>query len=495
MPSDATAERPATFRETLDSREFRAVFWASAASWFGDSAARAAVAALVYQRTNSVGTSAATFAISYLPWLGVGSVLTAIAERHSYRKVMILCDVLRMVFMALVAVPGVPVPALIGLLFVTALLNPPFDAARSALLPYLLAGDRYVVGLTMQRTSAQVAQIVGYGAGATFSGFDARFAVLFNALTFGYSAVAVAYGVRERPPALTEEHRSNVMRETAEGFGLVFGTPLLRAIAIITFCVAFFSILPEGLAAGWAAHLTDDSNQRGWYQAVIMVANPAGFIIGGLVIGRFTAPSRRIRLIRPFAVLSPLVLLPAFFDPGIGEVVVISAACGFLAAGLLPPCNALFVQVLPNEFRARAFGVMQAGLQIVQGAAVFLGGALSDAFPLPTVVGADAAFGTCVLLVIAVRFPSVGEIEKTITAARLAKAPGPLTPSAPEPAEPDAAGVRPDVDGFDGARGAKSDGASGAGRRARDAEVLVSAEETRREETSATVTDGQRSTS
>jgi len=58
------ADRPATFREVLASGEYRALYLASALSWFGDYVARAAVTALVYQETESVAASAATFAFS-----------------------------------------------------------------------------------------------------------------------------------------------------------------------------------------------------------------------------------------------------------------------------------------------------------------------------------------------------------------------------------------------------------------------------------------------
>jgi len=44
-------DRPATFREVLAVGEYRALYLASTLSWFGDYVARAAVTALVYQRT------------------------------------------------------------------------------------------------------------------------------------------------------------------------------------------------------------------------------------------------------------------------------------------------------------------------------------------------------------------------------------------------------------------------------------------------------------
>ncbi len=429
MSSRPAPQRPATFRDVLASREYRAVFAGSILSWLGDYSARAAVTALVYQRTDSVAASAAAFVISYLPWIGIGSILAAITERRSYRRVMIHSDLIRMLLMALVALPGLPVPAMIGLLFCTALLNPPFDAARSALLPRILDGDRYVVGLALQKSAGQAAQIVGYVGGAGLATYDARIAVLFNALTFGLSALLVGLEVHERPPALSSERQSTILRETLEGFSIVFGTPVLRAIAVLVFIVVFFAIIPEGLAAGWAARLTDVQEDRGWYQGLIMMANPAGFVAGGVLIGRFVAPARRIALIRPLAVLAPVALLISFADPGVYWVAGMSTVCGFAGAGLLPTTNGLFVRALPDEFRARAFAVMQSGVMVLQGVSIFLSGALADRYPLPRVVGVLAALGVVVTAFVAVTFPRAPAIEAAVAAAQRANAAASAAPA------------------------------------------------------------------
>ena len=401
----ATAHRPATFRDVLANREFTAVFLASSLSWFGDYAARAAITALVYQRTGSVAASAAAFAISYLPWLGIGSLLASLAERHSYRRVMIHCDLLRMGLMATIAVAELPIWGMITLLFATSLLNPPFEAARSALQARLLDGDRYVVGLAMQKSAAQGAIVLGYVAGAGLATFDARLALLFNAATFGISALLIAAFVADRPPGIAADQRTGLVRETAAGFGMVFRTPLLRAIAILVFAESFFTIVPEGLAAGWAATLTESTPDRGLYQAIIMIAGPVGFIAGGLLISRLVAPATRIRLIRPLAVLAPLALVPALLSPGIYVIAAMNALCGFALGGLMPVANGLFVRAVPVSFRARAFGVVQSGGQIVQGAAVLGAGVLADWIALPVVAGLWAAVGVLALLVVITWWP------------------------------------------------------------------------------------------
>jgi MFS family permease len=415
----ATEERTATFGEVLASREYKAVFSASALSWFGDYAARAAVTALVFQQTNSIAASAATFAISYLPWLGFGAVLSAIAERHSYRRVMVICDIARLLIMATIAMLHLPVPALMGLLFVTALLNPPFDAARSAMLPQILDGDRYVVGLSLQRTVSQVAMIGGYIGGAAFTAADPRGALYFNAATFGFSAVAIWFFVRERPPSLREEDRSSLLRETVDGYSVVFRNRVLRAVALVVFGAALFGAVPEGLAAAWSHEFPHEQRLHGWFQGAIMMAGALGFILGTLVVSRLVSPARRIKLIRPFAILTPLTLVPTLFQPGFPIVVAMTVASGIALAGMLPATNGLFVQVLPPSYRARAFGVIQSGLYLLQGASVTIAGWLASHYNLEKVVGMWAIGGVVLMVMISLTWPSSATISDAILANRI----------------------------------------------------------------------------
>ena len=416
-PADP-ADRPAKFSEAFANREYRAIFAASSLSWLGDNAARAAVTALVYLQTESVLASAATFTISYLPWLGIGSVLSAFAERHELRRVMILCDLGRMAIMAFLAAFTLPVPVLMLLLLANALLSPPFDSARSALLPSILDGDRYVVAISVQKTAGQIAIILGYAAGALLVPYDAQLALLFNAATFGFSALLVTLWVRAREPILRADQRTGLLRETAEGYRLVFGSPVMRAIALITFGGVCFGVVPEGLAAAWAAQLADD-HRRGVYQGAIMVAGAIGFIAGSLIVTRLLAPSTRIRLIRPFAVLTPLALVPAVFDLGIVGVVTMTLVSGATLAGILPATNGLFVQVLPPAFRARAFGVMQSGLYLVQGGAIVFTGWLAGQLPLPTVVGLFSAVGVGMMVLVSVAWPAQATIADAIAANKI----------------------------------------------------------------------------
>lgn len=423
MPDERpSAEGPATFREVFAQHEFRAVFVAGSLSWVGDYVAKAAVTLLVYQETRSAALSAAAFAVSFLPWLLGGPVLAALAERYPYRRVMVACDLIRMALMLLIAIPSLPYQAVLVLVFAATLANPPSQAAKSALIPQLLVGDRLVLGLSLNSSVGQAAQVVGYVFGAAVASIDPEMALLFNAVTFGVSALLVRLGVRNRPAVTDPTQRSHLLRETREGFGMVFRTPVLRAIALLVFSAMLFSIVPEGLAAPWANEEGRGAVSAGTAQAVIMVANPVGFILGGLLVSRLFGPARRLTLMRPLAVLAPLALVPALLDPPPLVVALLAALCGFAVAGMLPMANGLFVQALPDGFRARAFGVMATGVQVIQGFAVLVTGMLADRFPIPVVVGVWSSAGVLLMAVATLRWPDRQTVDDAIAAAAAANA-------------------------------------------------------------------------
>jgi len=155
-------DRPVTFRDIFSVGEYRAVYLSLLVNWLGDYLARAAITVLVYQQSNSVLLSAAAFAVSFLPWIIGGTLLSALAERYPYRRVMITADLFRMVLIALLLIPHLPVAALLTLLFLASLGTPPTQAARSALLPLLVGRDRLPIAIATNATTGQAAQVVGY---------------------------------------------------------------------------------------------------------------------------------------------------------------------------------------------------------------------------------------------------------------------------------------------------------------------------------------------
>ncbi|MCA2222592.1 MFS transporter [Nonomuraea aurantiaca] len=392
-------ERPAGYRDLFVLVEYRAVFTASVLSWIGDYLCKAAVALLVFDRTGSVLASAAAFAVGYLPWLTAGPLLAAVAERYPSRSVMIFCDLVRAALIGLIAIPGVPVAVLLVLLFASGLFAPPFEAARSSQLPHILTGDLYPLGIAFNNAIFHLAQVFGYAAGGMIAGYNPHAALLLNAGTFVGSAFLLRRYVKLRPATLGATHRLGLWRETGQGYAVVFGDPVMRAIALITFATVTFVIVPEGLAAAWAAEIDGGGAAQGF----IMAANPLGVAIGGLILTRLLRSRTRTRLIRPLAVLAPLTLVPALLDLPLAGVLLLVAASGVVMSLLLPAAQALFKSVLPTDYRARAFGVMNSGIQIAQGTAILATGALSERFPTSSVIGAWCGAGVVLMLFVTFR--------------------------------------------------------------------------------------------
>jgi MFS family permease len=374
-------------------------------SSIGDELARVALTVLVYQRTDSPLLAAITFAISYLPWLLGGPVLSSIADRLPRHRVLIATDAVRAILVAAMAIPGTPLPVLLVLLFLVSLGGPPFESARSALQADILEGDRYAVANSLTNVSVQLTQVIGFLlAGGLVALFDPSAALLFDAATFVVSAVWLSLGLRRRPAPATEDGapRASLWRDTVVGLRFILGTPRLRAIIAVLWAGMLFLNAPEGLAVPLARELGQGTTGIG----VLLAANPVGVILGALVVGRLVSPARRERLLAPLVVLSlgPLVaagLIAGTMPPGpvsFALVVGLLVVSGIGGAWSIP-LNVSFVQAVPGPYRGRAFGVAVSGLYGVQGIGVAAAGALAEGLSPGGVVAVAGVVGLIAVIV------------------------------------------------------------------------------------------------
>ncbi|TFV91322.1 MFS transporter [Blastococcus sp. CT_GayMR16] len=364
--------RQATFREVFAVREFRPLFGTFLLSTAGDELARVALTVLVYQRTSSPLLSAMTFAIGHLPWLLGGPVLSALADRLPRHRVLIAADVTRAVLLGLMAIPGTPLPVLLGLLFLVSLCAPPFESARSALMADVLDGDRYAVATSLTNITLQLAQVVGFlAAGLLVTALSPSAALLIDGATFAVSALWLARGLRRRPAPTSEAGggRRSLWQDTGDGLRLIARSPRLLAIMGVLWVATAFAYASEGVAAPLVEELGHGTSAIG----VLLAANPLGVTIGGLVIARLVAPDRRERLVVPLVVLSLAPILAAGLIAVLAEpsnlafwLVVGLLFVSGLGASWLIPLNVSFVQAVPSAYRGRAFGVAVSGLYGVQ---------------------------------------------------------------------------------------------------------------------------------
>ncbi|MEV0621687.1 MFS transporter [Nonomuraea sp. NPDC050404] len=387
----AGAVRQVTYREVIAIREFRALWYGQGLSLLGDQLAQVALAVLVYDRTGSALATAAVYALTYLPSIVGGPLLAGLADRFAHRGVMLTCDVLRAALVGVMAVPGVPFWALCVLVFLVVLLSAPFSAARAALLPEVLEGDAYVIGSALQNMTNQAVQMLGFATGgALIATMGPYRALALDAATFLGSALILISGVSRRPAANRDASKPSMWTMTTSGARLVFGSRKLRTLVLFAWLCGFY-ILPEGIAAPYAARLATDALPAPVITGLLMAAMPAGTVLGAFLFSRFVSPARRLRLMGWMAILSCAPLIVTAIRPPLAVVLAAWVLSGIGGAYQLA-ANAAFVQCVPAERRAQAFGLVQSGLMAVQGLGILVGGFAAERLgPEPVIALAGIA--------------------------------------------------------------------------------------------------------
>ncbi len=275
------------FGELLALGEFRALWLAQIGSVLGDQLARVALTLQVYARTHSALLAAVTFAASVVPVFVGGVLLSGLADRYPRRRVMIACDIIRIVLVLAMTLPHLPIALLVALLFAVTMAGAPFSSARAAIYPDVLSGELYVLGTAVTLTTYQFAQVLGLAlGGATVSLAGVRGALIVDAGTFAISALLTRLWVRPRPAARSEEAAPTSRgADLLAGLRLVFRNPALRTPMLLGWLAAFYNA-PEAIAAPLAAGLGAGVVGVG----LILASSALGASVGAIAFGTAGKP-------------------------------------------------------------------------------------------------------------------------------------------------------------------------------------------------------------
>ncbi|MDP9417806.1 MAG: MFS transporter [Actinomycetota bacterium] len=395
----AAAAAPASFRDVFASRDFQALWAAVVLSRVGDQLTTVALSILVYHRTDSPFLTAVTYAITFLPWLIGGPFLAGLADRLPRRPVMVVCDLVRAGLAVLLALGHLPLPLLFVVLLAIALLDPPFSAAQAAVLPDILPGDRYVMGSSVINVTYEIAQVAGFVAGGVLVALiGPRQALLVDAATYAVSALLLgALRVPHHAAGNDGDGTSlSMLQRAREGARLVFGAPQLRRLTALASLCAFY-VVPEALAVPYADHAGAGEAAAG----LLLGANPAGTVVGSLLLAR-AAPPTRMSSMGPLAVVSCAPLIACAVSPQWSVVAVLLFVSGLGSAYNLP-ANAAFMAAVPPQQRGQAFGLVGAGMAGGQGLALLLAGAAAHHMSPGSVIAAAGVLGTVAALLLAVQ--------------------------------------------------------------------------------------------
>jgi hypothetical protein len=392
----ASGARRAGYRDVFAVAEFRAVAVAHVLTMVGNVTAQAALSILIYQRTGSPLLSALTFAFSFLPYLLGGTLLSSVADRLPSRSVLVACDLASFALVATMALPGLPIPALLALQLGVGTVAPVFNGTRAASLTEILPGPGYVLGRSVIRLIGQGAQIGGFAAaGLLLLVMPAQAALLLDAATLLASAALLRFGTRWRPargaPSGGARSRS-LVGDSLAGLGAVMRDRRLRALLLFGWLAPAFTIAPEALAAPYVAELGGAPAAVG----PLLAAVSAGMVVGEPLAARFLRPEARARLLVPMAIGALVPLLGYAARPPLPVAACLLALTGAsysYALGL----DQRVLDAAPEHLLGRVLTVSTSGLMVSQGAAFALAGAAAELWAPHVVVTVSAVAGLAVL--------------------------------------------------------------------------------------------------
>ena len=390
----------ARYRDVLGVAEFRAIFAADIVSLLGTVVAAVALTVLVYQQTHSPALAASVMALSFLPYLIGGALLGAAADRLPARRVLVACDSASAALVGCMVIPGMPLPALLALLFTTGLISPLYQGVRSAVLPQVLPpGPRYVLGRALMRMMAQSAQIVGYGVGGLLLAvLSPRGALAADALSFAASGLVLRFGISARPAPATR--RGSMARDSLAGLREVLAHPQTRRILLFSWLVAACVVAPEALAAPYAAHIGQPARAVGF----LLTGIPLGTVAADIIAARLLRSRAQRRIIVPAALLSFAPMAAFAASPGLVLAVGLLAVAG-LGNAWTTGMDGLLIDTAPLALRNRALALAGAGMMFTQGAGFALWGIAGQYIPPAAAICSAAAAGVLAVTTLRPRRP------------------------------------------------------------------------------------------
>jgi predicted MFS family arabinose efflux permease len=404
--SSSSAPRP-SYRSVFAVSEFRALWFSYVLSAGGDRLALVAMMLLVYARSKSPLLAAITFASGFVPYLFGGLFLSGLADRLPRRTVMVACDGARALLVCAMLLPHMKLGVLIALLYMVTTIQPPFDAARSATIRDIMDVSQYPLAAAVLQSTTRVVIVAGAAVGGLIVAlFGAWPALAADAATFVASGLLILLGIRTRPAAASGSLGQNPLQQLAGGIKLVFGDPKLRTLMCLGWLAAFYGV-PEGLAAPYAAKLGGGAVAAG----LLIAFSQLGAAVTSPIFTKKIGPLTRLKWMGPMAVLTCAVLAVAIVRPGLAPSMAIFALSNVFAMYQIA-ANTAFVERLPNERRAQAFGLANAGLVVGQGVAFAVAGAAAEVVPPSTVVALSGGLGALIACGLALQWrrmsPAVG---------------------------------------------------------------------------------------
>lgn len=402
-PAESEARPTGTLRLLRGNPGFLAMWSSRVVSVGGDALS------LVALMLHVADTTGQAIAVSLLLLVGdfVPSLLSpltgVISDRFDLKRVMITCEVAQGAVLLLIALSLPPLPLLLLLVGIRAILGQVFLPASRAAVPALVRDRDLEAANSTLGFGTNAAEALGpLVAAALFPFVGVRGVLLVDAASF-LLAGAVLLKLRSLPPApAAEGEPTSLFHDARAGLGYIWSAKVVRIIAL-GFCaivafngvddVALVLLAKETFAAGDSA------------VGLLLGAVGIGLLFGYALMTRYSARVSLVTLLIAGFAVSSLGNLLTGLTWAVAAAFTTQFIRGFGIAAMDVAANTMLQRLVPAGMLGRVFGNFYGAIGVAAAFSYIAGGFLLDATSAPVTLVIAGASGTLATALVALTLP------------------------------------------------------------------------------------------
>ncbi|MFC4008925.1 MFS transporter [Nonomuraea purpurea] len=378
-----------TYRELFGAPEFTPLFLASAGQVAAQTVGGLALGTLVFAATGSPLLSGLAMFGPALGQVAGAMTLLSAADRLPPRASLAGLALLAGFGTAVLAVPGLPVWAVLAVVLGQGVFACLGGGVRYGLLNELLTAEGYLLGRSALNMASGVVQIAGFAiGGGLVHVLSPRGTLLAAAALYALTAAVAALGLTGRGPRATGRPSP---AQTWRNNALLWSERPRRRVYLALW-------LPNGLIVGCESLFIPYAPE---HAGLLFACAASGMLAGDILAGRFLPPAWRLRLVAPLYLLlaAPYVIVALGQGVPVAAAAIAVASVGYAATLLL---QERLMALTPTELSGHALGLHSSGMITTQGLAAALAGALAEYLTPATAMGVLAVASAALTLALGV---------------------------------------------------------------------------------------------
>lgn len=373
----------------LMNKNFYLLWQAQSISSLGAQGFAVAIMLWITHATNSATLVGLVLMLSAIPAIVISPFGGAFADRHSRKKILIVCNlILTISLFSLVSVFFIA-PERTNLILVwmfivsisvdtvTAFFAPAFTAS----IPDLVPPDKVMSANSLSQLTIQLAVFIGQGIGGTlYRLIGAPILFLVNGITYLFSFASNNFiTIPQEIPETTGSFKGEAKRFLAdilEGLKYVWKQVGLRNMVLVSAVLSFFSVPITVLMAFFVKdtlHATDD-----WY-GYILAAYGVGSMLGYVFAGAFKKDGvARGRTVMAFMLIEAFGYAVLALSTSAIMATIMASIGGFLGGFVNINIITLLQIYTPQDMRGRVFGLLTTISGAASPLAMGLSGVVAD---------------------------------------------------------------------------------------------------------------------